>query len=76
MVAAGLTAEEVAMVMQTTPSAVRQALVRDMRREDEKFSESGIDDGLIWETPAPQKSGNSRPCNRNEGLGIRDPNRC
>lgn len=47
MVAAGLTPDEVATAMSTSPSAVRQALLRDTRLEEEKSGESSLDDGLI-----------------------------
>lgn len=43
----GMTAEEIATVMGTSPDAVRQALARDMRKSgsgSQRFDE----DGLVW----------------------------
>lgn len=51
LVAAGLTHEEIAAAMKVTPSAVRQALLRDSQLENPRITWESVDDGLIWESP-------------------------
>lgn len=53
MVTAGLTPDEVATAMSTSPSAVRQALLRDTQLENARANGDSPDDGLIWEA-SPQ----------------------
>lgn len=43
----GMSAEEIATVMGTSPDAVRQALARDMRKSG-SGSQSVDEDGLVW----------------------------
>lgn len=43
----GMTVEEIATVMGTSPDAVRQALARDMRKSG-SGSQCVDEDGLVW----------------------------
>lgn len=50
MVAAGLSPEEMATAMKMSPSAVRQALLRDTRLVDARSDGASLDEGLIWDS--------------------------